>query len=393
MKKNFLLDGLVILGIIGGLVSCKDSGVTVTTDKEEALQPIVAPYVNNTVIATYSAMADEGLKLLASAKQIAEAVNNGSDDYAHIIAEADVHWRAMRKYWEQSEAFLYGPVDAHNIDPHVDSWPLDFNAMNSLLNNVAQMQDIEEAGIDYVRNNLGYALQGFHACEYLLFESEVVEGRTIGTGRAHAANLTKAESIYLLGVITDLVEQACLLEYCWAGELKEAKMTVLEEAEIEPWEDRYAEQMLNAGKPGSLYVNYQKVAEQIVSGCYTIAGEVADLKLGNPYLSNTPDQRDYIESPYSCTSTTDFKDNILSIKHAYCGAKEGDACLSDYIKSQDADLDERVRLAIDQSIAAIEAIEDFENHAQGDEKVKAAMDETSELERILHKEVEPLLSK
>ena len=170
-------------------------------------------------------------------------------------------------------------------------------------------------------------------------------------------------------------------------------MTVLEEAEIEPWEDRYAEQMLNAGKPGSLYVNYQKVAEQIVSGCYTIAGEVADLKLGNPYLSNTPDQRDYIESPYSCTSTTDFKDNILSIKHAYCGAKEGDACLSDYIMSQDADLDERVRLAIDQSIAAIEAIEDFENHAQGDEKVKAAMDETSELERILHKEVEPLLSK
>ena len=151
--------------------------------------------------------------------------------------------------------------------------------------------------------------------------------------------------------------------------------------------------MLHAGKPGSLYVNYQKVAEQIVSGCYTIAGEVADLKLGNPYLSNTPKQRDYIESPYSCTSTTDFVDNILSIKHAYCGAKEGDACLSDYVKSQDADLDERVRLAIDQSIAAIEAIEDFENHAQGDEKVKAAMDETSELERILHKEVEPLLSK
>ena len=232
MKKSFLLNGLVILGIIGSLVSCKDSGVTVTTDKEEALQPIVAPYVNNTVIATYSAMADEGLKLLASAKQIAEAVNNGSDDYAHIMAEADTHWRAMRKYWEQSEAFLYGPVDAHNIDPHVDSWPLDFNAMNSLLNNVAQMQDIEEAGIDYVRNNLGYALQGFHACEYLLFESEVVEGRTIGTGRAHAANLTKAESIYLLGVITDLVEQACLLEYCWAGELREAKMAVLEEAEI-----------------------------------------------------------------------------------------------------------------------------------------------------------------
>lgn len=382
---------MLTLGAVA-LTSCGGGKTDVTSDKEAALQKAVTPYVNNTVIATYSAMADEGLKLLASAEQIAEAVSKGTD-YAAIIVEADANWRAMRKHWEQSEAFLFGPVNTHSIDPHVDSWPLDFNAMNSLLNNVAQMQDIEENGADYVRNNLGYALQGFHACEYLLFESVEQGGRTVGTGKPHATNLTKAESVYLLGVITDLVEQACLLEYCWAGEISEAKMKVLEDAEIEAWEDNYGEQLINAGKPGSIYVSFQDVAEEAIAGCIDIAGEVAELKMGNPYLSSTAEERDYIESPYSCTSTIDFADNIRSIQHAYCGAKEGDASFSDYVKKQDADLDARVRKAIEESIAAIAAIQDFENTAQNNPQVKAAIDKVAELEDILDKEVLPLLSK
>ena len=148
--------------------------------------------------------------------------------------------------------------------------------------------------------------------------------------------------------------------------------------------------MMNAGKPGSIYVSYQEVAEEIIAGAVDIAGEVANLKLGNPYISNTPEQRDYIESPYSCTSTIDFADNIRSIQHAYCGAQEGDASISDYVRKQDASLDKKVRQAID---AAIDGIEDFENNAQGDEKVKAAIDKVAELEEVLDKEVKPLLSK
>ncbi|MBR6354358.1 MAG: hypothetical protein IKS01_01100, partial [Paludibacteraceae bacterium] len=94
-----------------------------------------------------------------------------------------------------------------------------------------------------------------------------------------------------------------------------------------------------------------------------------------------------------CTSTIDFADNIRSIQHAYCGAQEGDASISDYVRKQDASLDKKVRQAIDAAIAAIDAIEDFENNAQGDEKVKAAIDKVAELEEVLNKEVQALLSK
>ena len=356
MKKIF--KWALCAACVMGMAACQGKGTDVQSDKEAALQRAAAPYVNNTVVATYRSMADAGLTLLDQCEAILAAQEAGQD-YAALIKDADASWRLMRKYWEQSEAFLYGPAAAHNIDPHIDSWPLDFNAMNALLHDSVQMAAIEEQGGAYVGEKLGYALKGFHACEYLLFESVIIDGRAVGTGKPHAANLTHAEAVYLLGIVEDLTQQAILLEYCWAGEVSDAKMKILEEGEVDTFEDKYGWQMINAGKPGSTYLT----------------------------------ERDYIESPYSCTSTTDFADNIRSIQHSYCGSQAGDYSVSSYVFTQDAALDAKVRKAIEDAIAAIEAIEDFENTAKGNPQVKEAIDRVSELEGILSDEVLPLLSK
>lgn len=391
MKKKFLLFG--VLGLIGVLgTGCKVGETEVISDKEAALQQAVTPYVNNTVIATYKAMADAGMTLLEQTEAILDKVEK-AEDYTTLMRDAGASWRAMRKHWEQSEAFLFGPAASHNIDPHIDSWPLDFNAMNALLHDADRMAVIEEEGGAYVGDKLGYALKGFHAAEYLLFESVEQEGRAVGTGKPHAANLTHAEAVYLLGIVEDLTQQAILLEYAWAGEVSADKKQLLEEGEVEPYEDRYGWQMIHAGQAGSIYVTYQEVAEEIIAGCVDIAGEVADLKMGNPYISSTPEERDYIESPYSCTSTEDFADNIRSIQHAYCGAHAGDYAISNYIYRQDAELDGRVRSSIEDAIAAIAEINNFENTAQNNPQVKAAIDKVSALEEILDNEVLPLLSK
>ena len=389
MKKQILFIALAVMG----LTACEPGGNTeVTTDKEAALEKAVAPYVNNTVVATYSAMADAGMALLNQTGQILNKVEN-DQDYTQLMKDADASWRLMRKYWEQSEAFLYGPASAHNIDPHIDSWPLDFNAMNALLHDDARMAQIEEEGGAYVGDKLGYALKGFHAAEYLLFESVINDGRAVGTGRPHATNLTHAEAVYLHAIVEDLTQQAILLEYAWAGKVSADKMALLEAGEVEPYEDQYGAQMINAGKAGSIYLTYQEVAEEIIAGCVDIAGEVADLKMGNPYISSTPEERDYIESPYSCTSTIDFADNIRSIQHAYCGAQAGDYSISNYVYTQNTELDANVRKAIENAIAAIEAIEDFENTAQNNPKVKKAIEKVQALEGLLDDEVLPLLSK
>ena len=388
MNKKFILFAACALI----LVACENKGGEVTSGKEAALERVATPYVNNTVVATYRSMADAGLVLMQQCEEILDKVEKG-EDYTALMKEADTSWRLMRKHWEQSEAFLYGPASHYSIDPHIDSWPLDFNEMNALLHNEAQMARIEEEGGAYVGEKLGNALKGFHACEFLLFESVEKDGRVVGTGKPHAANLTHAEAVYLLGIVEDLTQQAILLEYYWAGEVSEAKMKVLEDGEVEAFEVKYGWQMINAGKPGSTYLTYQEVAEEIVAGCSDIAGEVADLKLGNPYISSTAEERDYIESPYSCTSTEDFADNIRSIQHSYCGAQAGDYSVSNYVYSQNAEVDANVRKAIEEAIAAIEAIEDFENTAKGNPQVKAAIDKVQALDELLSDEVLPLLSK
>ena len=100
------------------MVACGDHNVT-TSDKEAALKKVVPPYVNNTVIATYCAMGDAGLLLLDDVQRIEEAVENEAG-YDGLMRQAGEHWREMRHYWEQSEAFLYGPAEKHSIDPHID---------------------------------------------------------------------------------------------------------------------------------------------------------------------------------------------------------------------------------------------------------------------------------
>ena len=351
---NFALCAACVIS----MAACnnKSSDEEVTTDKETELQKAMSPYVNNTVLATYKSMASEGKTLLSQCQQIQAAVEGGND-YAALMSDAKTTWRAMRKYWEQSEAFLYGPASTQNIDPHIDSWPLDFNAMNSLLNDADRMAAIEEEGGAYVGDKLGYALKGFHAAEFLLFTK---------------TTLTHAESVYLVGIVEDLSEQADIL--------------------VDSWKT-YGEYMTKAGQAGSIYKTYQEAAEEVIAGCIDIAGEVADLKMGNPYLSSTDEERDYIESPYSCTSTIDFADNIISIRNSYCGAKDGDTSISDYVKTQDETIDTKVRKAINEAITAISNIEKFETTAKNNPKVKTAMDMVSALEEVLNKEVLPLLSK
>ena len=43
-------------------------------------------------------------------------------------------WITAREPWEESEAFLFGPVDELGLDPNMDSWPLDQNAIVQILN-------------------------------------------------------------------------------------------------------------------------------------------------------------------------------------------------------------------------------------------------------------------
>lgn len=365
--KRFALLAVSGAIIASGLSSCSDSDEKTTNEgelsqKEEMFKAAAADYVDHTVLPTYGAMADAAIELCDLCNVIREKHEAGTLSTTDI-ANAGTAWKLSRKSWELSEAFLYGPAANHNIDPHIDSWPLDKQAMDDLLANI-------RAGHKWsLTNNGGYGLIGFHAIEYMLYELSA-DGNTSVT---HSTAYTPEELTYLCAVAEDLRDQCVCLEACWAGldNISDEKQQILEEAELD-YDEEYGYEMKNARQAGSRYKTFQHVAEEIIQGCIDIADEVGNTKIGRPHHAASEEDTDYIESPYSLNSIEDFVDNIISVRNAYTGSRNGDASVSDYIKLVDPELDTRLRNAIDNAIKAIEAIpEPFTKTATGPEAANA----------------------
>lgn len=354
------ISKFILLGLSALLVSsCSDNDEPNPEDisqKEQTLQAATAAYVNHTVLPTYSAMADAAIRMRDLCHTIQEKHGEGSLTTNDIKAAGDA-WKEARKNWELSEAFLFGPAANHNIDPHIDSWPLDKAAMDNLL---VQIRNGNQWSLE---NNGGYGLIGFHAVEYMLFELSEDEN----TSLVHSTNYTPEELEYLVAVADDLCQQCVCLEACWAGteNVSKEKQQILEEAELD-YGENYGWEMMNAGQAGSRFKTYQEAAEEIIQGCIDIADEVGNTKIGRPHIGSSQEDKNYIESPYSLNSIEDFADNIRSIKNAYLGSKSGDASVSDYIKTISPETDTAVRNAIENAISAIEAVpEPFAKNATG----------------------------
>lgn len=369
MKSIFKTSAIIAMSAVmaTSMISCNDdnsgnSGELST--KEEALKDAVTPYVNNTVIPTYKSMADAAIKLMDACNEARDLFDSDKTGAQAKITEAGDYWKESRKYWELSEAFLFGAAADYNIDPHIDSWPLDKAALDQLLNNSGMMTAIGKGGGAYVSANLGYGLLGFHAIEYMLFQLDASGDKS---SARQINSLNKNQMIYMAAVAEDLCYQCVRLEASWAGmdNITTEKQTMLTDNELEPTFN-YGESMLNAGQGGSKYVNYTDAAQEILQGCIDIADEVAEQKMGRPANGSSEEDKNYIESPYSLNSTVDFADNIRSIQNAYEGSNDGDKSVSDYIASVDADKDKALKDAIDAAITAIENIpEPFAKNATG----------------------------
>lgn len=340
---------------VSALASCDRTGIDPTDldAKETTFKEIITPYVNNTVIPTYKGMADNAVLLAEACASIQEKHSAGTLATADIKAACDA-WLACRDYWEKSEAFLYGPAGDYNIDPHIDSWPLDKVQMETLLKNIS-------AGQTWDAGTLGVGLLGFHATEYMIFELNAAGDKS----QTHSTTYSAAELEYLCGVADDLRDQCVYLYACWAGldNVSSEFASILEAAELEPTADGYGWQMVNAGQAGSIYKTYQAAVETLVQGCIDIADEVGNTKIGTPNKAASAGSADaveaaknYIESPYSLNSIVDFVGNIISIRSCYEGSKAGDASVSDYVKTIDADLDAKVKALIEESMDIIGSI-------------------------------------
>ena len=351
--------------LAAGLCSCENNPATDPYAQQEAeLQKVVTDYVDKTVIPTYRGLADASMELYNACLAMREA--GTANLTTAMVQAADDAWIKARRYWELSEAWLYGAAADYNIDPHIDSWPLDQVAMEAMLADEQQMAQMDEDGV-YVSNHLGYGLLGFHAVEYMIFET-TADGKQ--TQPRSVGKYTTQELNYLAAVAGDLRNQCIRLEAAWAGSVSDAKQQILVDTELEPTMN-YGESMKTAGQGGSLYRNYNEAVQELIVGAQDIADEVGGLKIGNPVGVGEEDDPNYIESPYALNSIVDFKDNIISIQNAYEGyqiganGNEADAyiqpvehSLSAYVSTLDPAVDASVKAAIQDAIDKIELMQE-----------------------------------
>lgn len=139
---------------------------TATVNTDAVLDPVVAQYVDVVVVPTYKKLVDANTALN-------EAVTafrlNPSNAGFQACANA---WLAAREPWESSEAFLFGPVANKGLDPNMDSWPLDQEAIVNILK--SQDWSAMEWSGEYDEDDEAIAskqeVRGFHTLEFLIFK-------------------------------------------------------------------------------------------------------------------------------------------------------------------------------------------------------------------------------
>ena len=347
MKHLFKTLAVALLATMT-LASCEKDNNNPTGNDDQQAEAIAAQFVDHTVAPTYSALAAKA-EMLAS--QLATLKANPTDAG---VREACETFLAAREQWEKSEAFLFGAAGDYGVDPHIDSWPLDENAFNTLMNSPAMLEALDAEDGDVVAGErLGNALLGFHGIEYILFRD--------GQPRSASA-ITADQWKYVVAVAGDLRNRCYQLEMGWIGDAApaahKAKLDDLEmQYTVAGGEYSYGENMKNAGQAGSTYGTRAAALMAILQGCADIADEVGSSKI---YAAWHGEDITYIESPYSYMSITDFRNNIISIQNTYMGGIEGQRdetkSLHNYVKSLDAGVDSKVMAAIENALAEINAM-------------------------------------
>ena len=284
--------------------------------QEAYLRKVLETLVSNVIVPTYTKLADETEAL--------ESTLNGLT--VNTITQAQINsacddFKQARKYWEQSEAFLMGAASDFDVDPTIDSWPLNRTLLLSYFNNGMNEEMLEDATI-----------LGFHALEFILFRDgqprKVAELQGNDTYK-NFENVSGAKELAYAQTICKLLKERCFqLQCAWDGGSNISRLSVVKAAGLDYQTEKglsYADNLIKAGVSGSnsTFTSLKSAIAQVLNNdegsCVAIANEVGTAKIANPFSAGDVS---YVESPYSYNSITDFRDNIRSIRNVWLGSTD-----------------------------------------------------------------------
>ena len=282
-------------------------------NQEELIQNILDDYVDGVVVGTYGLLQDRA----AALREACETLE--ADRTQQNLDAAKAAWISARIPWEQSESWLFGPVDFRGHDPALDSWPVNRTDLDAVLASGNALTP------EFVRN-LDPTLKGFHTAEYLLFAFSIDQ-------------LGDREFEYLIAVVTDIELTATELLNDWV-------------AGPEPFGD-----IMKTAGSNSVFPSQVSALEQIIEGMSVILDEVANGKIAEPFDNQDVEA---VESQFSFNSRADFADDIRGVLYSYTGDQPllgiNGTGIDELVAETDPDLSARVENEINDAIDAILAI-------------------------------------
>ena len=306
--------------LVSGLENANTAIATskLSEEQEAYLRKVLETLVGNVIVPTYTQLADEVEDL--------EKTLNGLTVNTITQAQIDkacADFKQARQHWERSEAFLMGAASDFDVDPTIDSWPLNRSLLLNYFNNGMNDEMLEDATI-----------LGFHALEFILFRNgqnrKVAELQGNDT-YTNFQGITGAQELAYAQTICTLLKQRCFqLQVAWEGETaaNADRVAVVEAADLDYKTSNglsYGENLTKAGISGSKssFPTLKAAIAQVLiddeGSCLAICNEVGTAKIANPFSAG---DIAYVESPYSYNSIADFRDNIRSIRNVWLGSTD-----------------------------------------------------------------------
>jgi hypothetical protein len=302
------------------------ASTSLTEAQEAYLYDVLGNLVDNVIVPTYTKLADDTEDLEKTLHGLdvnsitQEKVNKACQDF-----------KSARENWERSEAFLGGAAADFDIDPTIDSWPLNRSLLLTYLQSGRtdfSDEEIEDATI-----------LGFHALEFFLFRNgqprNVAEFKGNDTYPGFTAISGASELAYAQRICTLLKERTFQLQVAWEGEKNASRVAVVKAAGLDYTTENgmsFGDNLKQAGKNSqSTFASLTDAVAQVLSAdegsCFAICNEVGTAKIANPFANG---DIAYVESPYSYNSITDFADNIRSIRNVWYGSTNGSAATKSF---------------------------------------------------------------
>jgi len=307
---------LIIL-IAASFAACKKDDDD-TTPVEDINQLILTDFAGNIAFTSYTQLSAKTILLHQ------QSISFRANPTASGLTDLKNTWKDARKVWEQTESFLFGPVATDNIDPRIDTWPVNFNDLEVVLNNSLSLNE------SYI-NSLDDALKGFHPIEYLLFGLN---------GSNQHTDFTARELEYLEALSQNLKTLTSNLSNGWSPAASGS----------------YYYSFINAGIGSTFYTSQKAAYEELVNAMAGICDEVANGKIYEPFIALNPDLE---ESPFSGNSIIDFTNNMKGVQNVYLGTNTVDGKgLEDLVRKYNLSLDGVLKLKMNNAITALNNITD-----------------------------------